>query len=104
MSETIAKAEFRTWEARQPLAFELVDGRPMRLPDEFQAPSRLARVRQIALKVLADEAAIGAWMAAPQVELGGLEPETLALDSEEGCQLVLQALVRLGRQREAADV
>ncbi len=27
MSETISKAEFMTWEARQPLAFELGPGR-----------------------------------------------------------------------------
>jgi hypothetical protein len=100
----MAEAEFRTWEVQQPLVFELVDGRPVRLPDDRQGPSRLARVRQLAMKVFADEVAVGAWMAAPQVELGGLEPETLALDSEEGCQLVLQALVRPGRQREAAGV
>ncbi len=104
MSETMAKGEFETWEAQQPLRFELVDGRPVRLPDDCQVPSRLARVRQLATKVLAGEAAIGAWMAAPQVELGGLEPEAVAADSEEGCQMVLQALVALGRQRDAADV
>jgi uncharacterized protein (DUF2384 family) len=100
----VTEAEFRTWEARQPLAFELVDGCPVRLPDEDQGPSRLARVRLLAMKVMADEAAITAWMGGPQVELGGLEPETLALDGEEGCQLVLRELVRLGRQREAAGV
>jgi hypothetical protein len=104
MSEAMTKAEFRTWEAQQPLAFELVDGCPVRLPDDCQGPSRLARLRQLALKVLADTAAVEAWMSAPQIELGGLEPETLASDSEEGCQLVLQALVRLGRLREAAGV
>jgi uncharacterized protein (DUF2384 family) len=100
----VTEAEFRTWEARQPLAFELVDGCPVRLPDEDQGPSRLARVQQLAIKVLADEAAVGSWMGTPQVELGGLEPEAVAADSEEGCQLVLQALVALGRQREAAGV
>ena len=96
----VTEAGFRSWEAQQQLGFALVDGRPVRLPDELQGASRLERVRQIAWKVLGDEAAIGAWMVAPQVELGGLEPKTLALDGEEGCQLVLQALVALGRLRE----
>ena len=104
MSETMAKGEFETWEAQQPLRFEQVDGRPVRLPDDRQGPSRLVRVQQLAMKVFADEVAVGVWMAAPQAGLGGLEPETLAADGEEGCQLVLQALVRLGRQREAAGV
>jgi len=102
MSEALSEAEFRTWEAQQPLAFELVDGCPVRLPDDRQGPSRLARVRQLATKVLAGEAALVAWMSAPQIELGGLEPETLVLDGEEGCQLVLRELVRLGRLREAS--
>jgi len=102
MSEAMTEAEFRTWEAQQPLAFELVDGRPVRLPDDHQGPSRLARVHQLARKVLADEGLIAAWMSTPQVELGGLEPETLALDGEDGCQLVLRELVRLGRLREAS--
>ena len=104
MSEAMAEAEFRTWEAQQPLRFELVDGRPVRLSDDRQRASRLARVRLLAIKVLADEAALEAWISTPQVELGGLEPEALALDGEEGCQLVLQALVALGKQREAAGV
>ena len=104
MCDAMTKSEFRSWEARQPLAFELVDGCPVRLPDDCQVPSRLARVRQIATKVLAGETAAEAWSSTPQVELGGLEPEAVAADSGEGCQLVLQALVALGRQREAAGV
>ncbi len=104
MAETVTEAAFVAWAAQQPLAFELVDGRPARLPDECQGPSRLTRVRQLALKILAGEAAAEAWISTPQVELGSLEPETLALDGEEGCQLVLQALVALGRQREVAGV
>jgi hypothetical protein len=36
------------------------------------------------------------------VALGGLEPEALAEDSEEGCQLVLRALATMGRKQEAA--
>ncbi len=104
MAVTMTEAAFLAWVAQQPLAFELVDGRPVRLPDDCQVPSRLARVRQLATKVLAGETAAEAWISTPQVELGGLEPETLALDGEEGCQLVLRELVRLGRQREAAGV
>ena len=52
MSETMTAADFQAWEAQQPLAFELVDGRPVRLPDEDQGSSRLARLRQVALKVV----------------------------------------------------
>ena len=102
MSETMTEAEFSTWEAQQPLAFELVDGRPVRQRDDCQGPSRLARVQLLAMKVLADVAAVTAWMVAPQVELGGLEPEALAADGEEGCQLVLRELVRMGRLIEAS--
>ena len=102
MSETMTEVEFRAWEAQQQLSFALIDGRPVRLPDENEGPSRLARVRQLATKVLADQAAADAWMGAPQVELGGVEPEALAADSEEGCQIVLRALVALGRHQEAA--
>jgi uncharacterized protein (DUF2384 family) len=102
MSETMTEAEFRTWEAQQPLAFKLVNGRPARLPDDHQGPSRLARLRQLARKVLSDEAALEAWISTPQIELGGLEPEALAVDGEEGCQLVLRELVRMGRLIEAS--
>jgi len=102
MSEALSEAEFRTWEAQQPLAFELVDGCPVRLPDDCQGPSRLARLRQLAMKVLTDAAAVEAWISAPQVKLGGLEPEALAADGEEGCQLVLRELVRMGRLIEAS--
>ncbi len=101
---TITEAEFTTWEALQPMAFGLVDGRPVRLPHEEQGPARLARVRQLAVKVLADEPAVTAWMGTPLAELGGLEPDALAADGEDGCQMVMQELVRLGRQREAAGV
>lgn len=104
MSETMTEAEFKTWEVQQLLGFELVDRRPVRLPDELQGASRLARVRQLARKVLADEAAVTSWMGAPQLELALREPEALTSDSEEGCQLVLQALVALGRRREADGV
>jgi uncharacterized protein (DUF2384 family) len=100
--ETMTEAEFRTWEARQPMALELVDGRPVRLPDEVQAPARLARVRQLAVKVLTDEAAVRAWLCTPRAEFGGLEPEALANDGEDGCQMVLRTLVALGRQRAAS--
>jgi uncharacterized protein (DUF2384 family) len=101
MLETIAKAEFNTWEAQQPLRFELANGRPVRLPDADQGPSRVARVLQIAGRTLADQAAAEAWMRTPQAALGGPEPEALAADSEEGCQIVLRALVALSRHREA---
>ena len=102
MSQAIKEVEFRTWEAQQKLRFELSDGRPVRLPDEHHGAYRLARVRNVASRVLVDEQAVVAWMGTPLVELGGLEPEVLAADSEDGCELVLRELVRLGRMKDAA--
>jgi hypothetical protein len=55
------------------------------------------------MKVLLDEAEVADWMGTPQVELGGLEPEALAADGEDGCQLVLRELVRMGRLRDASN-
>jgi hypothetical protein len=101
MSEMVSEAEFRVWEAQQQLVFALIDGRRVRLPDADQGPSRVARVRHIAARALADHSAADAWMRSPLAARGGLEPEALAADSEEGCQIVLRALVALGRHREA---
>ena len=92
--------EFRTWEARQPLRFDLVDGRPVRLPDEDQGQSRLARVRRTARQILADEDSLRTWMAAPLNALDGFGPEAVAAESEDGCQLVLKLLVMSSRQRD----
>ena len=102
MSETMTAAEFRAWEAQQPLRFALADGRPVRLPDGDQGRSRVARVRQVAGQMLADEVAVDAWMGGPQATLGGLEPKALAEESEDGCQRVLRTLVTMSRLREAS--
>ncbi len=96
------EAEFRTWQAQQPVQFDLVDGRPARLPENAQAASRLARVRLLAARILTDRAAAAAWLGSPQAALGGLEPEALAADGEEGCELVMRELVAMGRKQEAA--
>ena len=100
MSIMMTEVEFRTWEARQPLRFELVDGRPVRLADEDQGQSRLARVRRTASQILADEDLVRTWVATPLDSLGGLEPDAVAAESEDGCQLVLRALVMSSRQRD----
>ena len=97
----MTEAEFTDWEARQPLRFEIVDGSPARLPEADQAPSRLARVRTVAERVLGSREAAVTWMTSGYQATGGLEPEVLAAESEEGCQLVLRALVVMGRQQEA---
>lgn len=102
MSEALTEADVKVWEASQPLRFALVDGRPARLPEHAQSPSRLARVRLIAGRVLTDEAEVAAWLGSPQAMLGSLEPEALAADGEEGCELVLRELVKMGRRWEAA--
>ena len=102
LSLTVTEDEFRTWEERQVLRFGLVAGRPVRLADENQSQSRLARVRQIALRVLANQEAVLAWMTNPSALLGGFEPEVAAAESEEGCQLVLRTLIVMVRRREAA--
>ena len=96
------ETEFLAWEAQQPLRFALADGRPVRLSDEDQGRSRVARVRQVAGQMLADEAAVDAWMASPQATLGGLEPKALAEESENGCQLVLRTLITMQRLREVS--
>ncbi len=94
--------EFRTWQAQQPVQFDLLDGRPARLPENAQAASRMARVRLFAGRVLTEEAAAAAWLGSPQAALGGLEPGALAADGEEGCELVMRELVAMGRKQEAA--
>jgi hypothetical protein len=102
MPTAMTAAEFAEWEPRQPVRFALVDGRPMRLPEADQGPARIARVRQVAAKILASPEAVDAWMLSPQAILGGLEPEAVAADGEEGCQLVLRTLVTMARLREAS--
>ena len=77
----ITPAEFATWNARQPMAFALVDGLPVRLPEADQAPSRLARRRHVAARILPMDEAIQGWMATPQVLLGGQRPETVPRQS-----------------------
>jgi uncharacterized protein (DUF2384 family) len=98
----MTEAEFKEWEVRQPVRFELVAGVPKRLPESEKGPSRLARVRLIAERALGSQAAAEMWMASAPPAIGGLEPRALAANCEEGCQLVLQALVTIGRRREAA--
>jgi len=102
MPTAMTAAEFAEWEPRQPVRFALVDGRPMRLPEADQGPDRVERVRQIAAKTLGAPEAVDAWLRNPQAVLGGLEPEAVAADGEEGCQLVLRTLVTMARLREAS--
>ena len=99
MNTAFNPADFDIWEARQPIRFGLGDGYPRRLPDEEQAPSRVTRVRQIAFRVLGSQDAVTEWITAPDARLGGSKPETLASGDEEGCQIVLRALVAMGRRR-----
>jgi uncharacterized protein (DUF2384 family) len=102
MRGSLDEAEFRAWEAQQPLRFGLADGRPVRLPDEGQGRPRVARVRHVAVQLLPDEVAVDTWMASPQVTLGGLEPKVIAEESERGCQLVLRTLVTMSRLKEVS--
>lgn len=97
MPIAMSQAEFAEWEPRQCIRFGLVDGQPVRLPDADQRQSRVARVRLVAAKILANRDDVDAWMGNPQHVLGGLEPDALAADSEEGCQLVLRRLVTMAR-------
>jgi uncharacterized protein (DUF2384 family) len=102
MPTAMTAAEFAEWERRQPVRFALVDGQPMRLPEADQGPARVERVRLVAAKTLGAPEAVDAWMCCPQAILGGLEPEAVAIDSEEGTQLVLRTLVTMARLREAS--
>jgi uncharacterized protein (DUF2384 family) len=102
MPTAMTAAEFAEWEPRQPLRFALVDGQPMRLPEADQGPARVERARQIAARTFGATEAVDAWMCSPQAILGGLEPEAVAVDSEEGCQLVLRTLVTMARLGETS--
>jgi hypothetical protein len=44
----MSSADFNHWAARQPLAYELVDGVPVRLSKERQSPFRVAVVNALA--------------------------------------------------------
>jgi uncharacterized protein (DUF2384 family) len=99
----MTEAEFKEWEVRQPVRFELVEGTPKRLPEAEQGSSRLARVRLIAERALGSQAAAEMWMASAHPAIGGLEPRARAANCEDGCQLVLQALVTMGRHQETAS-
>jgi hypothetical protein len=95
MSQVMTEMEFRLWEARQPIRFELVDGRPKRLPEADQGQSRVSRAMGVASRALPHRSAVEAWMSISHASLDGLDPETVAFGSEEGCQAVLRLLVAL---------
>ena len=47
MPIVMAPAKFAEWEPKQPRRLELIDGKPMPLPQADQAASRLVFVRQV---------------------------------------------------------
>jgi hypothetical protein len=70
--------EFSTWEVRQPLRYDLVDGSPVRRPESEQASARIRRLTEIAGMVFSGPAAADAWLAASRPKLSGLRPAELA--------------------------
>ena len=89
--------DLATWAAQQPLAYALKEGRLVLSAEHHQAPSRLATLRHIAKGVFGNPKQVDAWMATASSDLGGLAPADLAIDSEEGSQLVLRTLIRWHR-------
>ena len=89
--------ELMDWAERQPLVFELVNGRLTRLSEEHQGPARLLAMQRIAEGVFGCADRARTWMAAPSPMLGGLSPSILAREGDEGSQLALKALVRWHR-------
>ena len=94
---TAATSERSDWAAQQPLAYELVGGRLVRLGNEHQGPARLAVMRRIAEGVFGCAERAVAWIATPSPQFGGLSPADLANENEEGSQLALRALIRWHR-------
>ena len=92
--EAMSPEDFSKWAARQSLEYDLVDGRPVRKPDEQQALFRLGTLGEIAQAVFGEPNEAADWLATPNAELCGLCPTDVAAESEEGRQLVLRTLVR----------
>jgi hypothetical protein len=95
--------EFGICAARQPLAYDLVDGVPVRRPDAEQAPARLRRLSGIAVLVIGDQAGADMWLSSPHSALGGLSPNDLAEHGEEGSQAALRVLIREHRWGPGGD-
>ena len=93
----LVTVELMDWAERQPLAFELVNGRLARLSEEHQGPARLLAMQRITEGVFGCADRASTWMATPSPMLGGLSPSNLACESDEGSQLALRALVRWHR-------
>ena len=90
-------AEFLEWAARQPIRFEVVDGRRVRLSEERQGEGRLMLARGIAVRAFGSVDTANAWLATPAPDLGDLSPADLIAEGDEGSRLALLALVRQHR-------
>ena len=95
--------EFVEWAEAQPIHFELVAGRPVRLPEAGQRGPRLRTAIAIAIAVLGCPATAGAWMATPMPAFGGRHPASLVAEGDEGMQGVLRHLIREARHGGGAD-
>jgi hypothetical protein len=94
----MSSADFNHWAARQPLAYELVDGVPVRHAKERQSPFRVAVVNALAEVVFEQPDVATAWLSTACSEFGGLSPADVAAESEDGSQFVLRSLLQWHRR------
>ena len=86
--------EFLAWQANEPDSYELVDGVPVRMPDDAQGGRRIGRAFAAAELALGSRRA-GDWAMKPVEEFGGRRPALVAAESWQGLVTVLEVLRRL---------
>jgi hypothetical protein len=91
--------EFTAWEADEPDMYELVDGVPVRVPDEKQGARRIGRLFAAAALALGGTRADD-WVMTPLVEFGGARPLRVASRSWLGLIMVIEVLRRLAATTE----
>ncbi len=80
MSETVAGTEFRAWEAHQQLGSPLSTAARCACQMPIKGRRGLSERGRWPRGCWPIRLTADAWMGAPQVDLGGLEPEALAAD------------------------
>jgi hypothetical protein len=71
--------EFHVWMETQPDSFELIDGEPVRMPDEKQGMRRIGNLYRAAYLALGEGSI--EWLMAPLAELDGNTPWLYVVES-----------------------